>query len=159
MNCHHCSHKCHPFSVYLVLLFSFFLCIFQSILSSPQPTRNPTCLLDWFVFITHCSHSPSFVNFFQMTVSKTVWIISQWTIYSADLPSFYVLFSSNKFFVLKYSPTIGWHLQVSARVAAVKQEMQQRFQPYPSDKAIVHQLWTKQNQLRCLKDSSQPFFL
>lgn len=34
----------------------------------------------------------------------------------------------------------GLALQVSACVAAVKQEMQQRFQAYPSDKTIAHQL-------------------
>lgn len=34
----------------------------------------------------------------------------------------------------------GLALQVSARVATVKQEMQQRSQPYPSDKAIAQQL-------------------
>lgn len=31
-------------------------------------------------------------------------------------------------------------LQMSACVPTVKKEMQQRFQTYPSDKAIVHQL-------------------
>lgn len=74
LNCHYCRHKCHTFFILLHFL-AFFSASFNETSPSPQPTSNPTYLLDWFIFITRCSHSPSFVNFFQMSVSKTVWII------------------------------------------------------------------------------------